>query len=56
MKTINFKKFIELSKFVTEFNQHNIGWKIKFYILAPIRFKIFKSAYKEEMMKKKEGK
>lgn len=52
MEKITYKKFIELSKYVTNFNKMSFKSRIIFYLEAPIRYKSFKKAYNEEIKSK----
>lgn len=52
MENINYKKFISLSKYVTNYSQMSPFKKLVFYLEAPIRYKKFKKAYKEEIKNK----
>ena len=56
-----YKRYIEMTKYIINYNKLNIFQKLKFNLLAPIKFKRFKENFKDEYRLleksiKKEGK
>lgn len=49
MKDIKFKSFIRMSKGLISYSKMKPLGKLKFYLLAPIKYKIFKKLMKEEV-------
>lgn len=49
---LSFKKFIEVSKWLTKYKDKTFFYKLKFYIESPFRFKLFKKEYKAKLEKK----
>ena len=56
MQKLNYKKFIDLSKYVTNFSKMRAKEKLIFYVEAPFRYRKFKKTYEEEMKAKIEKK
>lgn len=63
MKREIYKEYINLTKYIKVYSKLSLFGKIKFNILAPIRFRLFKKNFKEEyalieraVKNKKEGK
>lgn len=54
MKTISFKKFMQISKWMINFSEKNLIQKLQFYIESPFRYKLFRTALKAQKYKIKE--